>query len=458
MLRPGGSQRGLPVDMGGSMHKGTLARRASVVLLGLVLASSLATSGSAQERSRYIVVLHDEVNSQAAADDHGRSYGAHVTHVYEHALRGYAAQMSPQAAENITRDPRVAYVEPDVPVSATAQSLPTGVDRIDGELSPTARINGLDEPLDVDIAILDSGIDLDHPDLNVVAATKCSGGGPFSQKCGAGGDDDNGHGTHVAGIAAARDNLIGVVGVAPGARLHAVKVLDSRGSGYISWIIAGVDWVTARASTIEVANMSLGASGYTASFHTAVKNSVAKGIVYYVAAGNEARDVYGPDGRFGTSDDTQPAAYPEVGTISALADADGKPGGLATTSTAFSICTENRDDSMACFSNYSRSATNNPVTSAGAKIDLALPGYRITSTYPGGGYAIIDGTSQASPHAAGLAALYIAKNGRATTAQGVYNIRQALINAGQSLTGSNGLTTLDDPDVNHENVGWAATL
>ena len=438
-----------------------LARRASTLVLGLVLAGSLVSTSAAQpvERDRYIVVFHDSVNSENAAEDHSQSHGAQVSHVYEHAIKGYAATMSPQAAANITRDPRVAYVEPDLRVEATAQTVPTGIDRIDGELSTTARINGIDERIDVDIAILDSGIDLDHPDLNVVGGVTCAGGGPFSKKCSAGGDDDNGHGSHVAGIAAALDNTIGTVGVAPGARLHAVKVLDSRGSGYVSWIIAGIDWVTANSSTIEIANMSLGGSGYTASYHTAVKNSVAKGVVYYVAAGNEMRDVYGPDGRFGTSDDTQPAAYPEVGTISALADMDGKPGGLGTGSWSYGIgCTESKDDSFACFSNYARTVANNPVTSSGGKIDMMLPGVNILSTYSLGRYAYSHGTSQASPHAAGLAALYIANNGRATTAQGVYNIRQALINMTQTQVGTNGLTTHDDPDVNKEGIGWGAAL
>ena len=438
--------------------KETWLRRAGAVLLGTLVAGSMATAGSAAERGRYIVVLKDDANARGVSEDHARSQGAQVEFVYEHALNGYSATMSDQAAARITNDPRVASVEVDLPQAATAQTLPTGVNRIDGELSSTAKIDGIDERVDVDIAILDSGIDLDHPDLNVVGGVTCSGGGPFKQSCSAGGDDDNGHGSHVAGIAAAKDNDIGVVGVAPGARLHAVKVLDSRGSGYTSWIIAGIDWVTANASTIEVANMSLGGSGYTAAYHTAVKNSVAKGVVYMVAAGNEARDVYGPDARFGTSDDTQPAAFPEVGTISALADADGVPGGLAATSTAFSICTENKDDSFACFSNYSRNATNNPVTSGGGKIDMMLPGYRITSTYSQGRYATVSGTSQASPHAAGMAALYIAKNGRATTASGVYGIRQALINGSQTQAGTNGLTTHDDPDLNKEGIGWGATL
>lgn len=433
-------------------------RRACVLALVGIISAGLAATGSASERERYIVVLKDGVDARAAAAE-ARSQGAQVEYVYEYALRGYSATMTPEAAARLTNNPRVAYVEADLPQATFAQTLPTGVNRIDGELSTTAKIDGIDERVDVDIAILDTGIDLDHPDLNVVASTKCSGGGPMNNKCtDGGGDDDNGHGTHVAGIAAAKDNDIGVVGVAPGARLHAVKVLDSRGSGYTSWIIAGIDWVTARASTIEVANMSLGGNGYTASYNTAVRNSVAKGVVYMVAAGNSKKDVYGADLTFGTSDDTQPASFPEVGTISALADTDGVPGGLKDVRTAFSICTEDKDDSFACFSNYSARATNNPVVSSGGKIDLMLPGYLIYSTYRSGGYSTVSGTSQASPHAAGLAALYIAKNGRATTASGVYNIRQALINGGQSQTGSAGLTTFDDPDVNKESIGWGATL
>ncbi|MDQ4144776.1 MAG: S8 family serine peptidase [Actinomycetota bacterium] len=439
---------------------GALLRRGMGAVFAAAIAVALLPSpGATAELRRYIVVLESGTRPGGVALDHHSLYGAEVGFVYRHALKGYSAKMTPGTAAIVAADPRVDYVERDLRQRAFAQTLPTGVDRIDGELSPTAKIDGIDERVDVDIAVLDTGVDLDHPDLNVTSSTKCSGGGPMNNSCTNGaGDDDNGHGSHVAGISGALDNGIGTVGVAPGARIHAVKVLDSRGSGYTSWIIAGIDWVTARASTIEVANMSLGGSGYTASYHTAVKNSVAKGVVYTVAAGNEARDVYGADGTFGTSDDTQPAAFPEVSTISALADADGKPGGAAATSTAFSICTENRDDSMACFSNFSRNVSNNPVTSAGAKIDLALPGYRIYSTYKSGGYATVSGTSQAAPHAAGLAALYIARNGRATSAAGVYSIRQSLINGGQSMVGPNGLTTMDDPDANHENIGWAASL
>ncbi len=433
--------------------------RLAALLFVLVGSTVPLSAAGASPPERYIVVLEDSAGDPGAvASEHERSYGAQVSLVYRFALRGYAAEMSPQAAGRIGQDPRVDYVERDLPRAAFAQTLPTGVNRIEADLSSTAAGDGAGS-VDVDIAILDSGIDLDHPDLNVVASTKCSGGSPTKKSCtDGGGDDDNGHGSHVAGIAAALDNTVGVVGVAPGARLHAVKVLDSRGSGYTSWIIAGIDWVTARAATIEVANMSLGGGGYSSSEHTAVKNSVAKGVVYTVAAGNSAKDVYGADLKFGTSDDTQPAAYPEVSTISALADTDGQPGGLKNVTVSFTNCTESKDDSFACFSNYSQVATNNPVVSTGAKIDLMLPGYRIYSTYKSGSYATVDGTSQAAPHAAGLAGLYISKNGRATSSSGVYSIRQALIDMGQAQTSTNGLTTHDDPDLNKEGIGWAATL
>ncbi|HWC31673.1 MAG TPA: S8 family serine peptidase, partial [Actinomycetota bacterium] len=419
------------------------------LVVALAAAALLSPAAAAGKAGRYIVVLRASADAPTVAAQHARSHGAAVSHVYEHALRGYAARLGGAAVARIERDARVAYVEPDLRVHAFAQVLPTGVDRIDGELSPTAKIDGLDddavgsvERVNVDVAVIDTGVQFNHPDLNVVAMTDCTGGGPFRQKCTDGkGEDQNGHGTHVAGTIGALDNGIGVVGVAPGARIHNVRVLDSRGSGYTSWIIAGIDWVTARASTIEVANMSLGGSGYTAAQHTAVKNSVAKGVVHVVAAGNSARDVYGPDGRFGSSDDSQPASYPEAMTISALADADGRSGGLAATSTTFSICTENRDDSFACFSNFSRSVVaGNPVVSTGGAIDLMLPGYLVYSTYVNGGYASSSGTSMASPHGAGLAALHVARYGRAANASGVAAVRQALIDAGRDQTGTSGLT------------------
>lgn len=173
-------------------------------------------------------------------------------------------------------------------------------------------------------------------------------------------------------------------------------------------------------------------------------------MVYFVAAGNDAQDVYGPDGVLGTNDDFCPAAFPEVAAISAFVDTDGQAGGMGA-STAYGA-----DDTVASFSNYSKNVVDdNPVNSPGAAIDLLCPGVEIYSTYKNGGYAWFSGTSMSSPHAAGLAALYVAANGRATDADGVYSIRQALIDNGISQDDPDGLIAQNDPDENLENLGWA---
>ena len=317
-------------------------------------------------------------------------------------------------------------------------------------------------------SIIDTGIDNIHPDLNVFRTVNCA---RFFGCLENQGTDGNGHGTHVAGIAAAIDNDIGVVGVAPGARLWSVKVLDDRGSGYLSWVIAGIDWVTARSIVIDVANVSLGWQGNSLATRSAIQNSVAQGVVYVVAAGNSSQDVYGADGLPGTSDDFEPASYPEVASIAALSDTDGQSGGVGP----FSSWTgadrngdgvdDGVDDSFAWFSNFSfTAASDNPVVSPGNAIDLILPGVDIYSTWKGGNYNTIGGTSMASPHAAGLAALYVAENGRDANGDGsvnqsdVYAIRQALIDGGMAQDDSYGLSVLNDPDSAHENLGWAVAI
>jgi len=151
-----------------------------------------------------------------------------------------------------------------------------------------------------------------------------------------------------------------------------VKVLNSKGSGYLSDIIKGLDWVAARSADIEVINMSLGGQGLSTSYRNAIATCVGKGIVVVVAAGNESSDVYGKDGNFETSDDIIPAAYPEAMAISALADSDGNYGGSGQ-ATSYGA-----DDSFATFSNFSKSVVSGkPVTSSGAAIDLMLPGVSI---------------------------------------------------------------------------------
>jgi PKD repeat protein len=252
--------------------------------------------------------------------------------------------------------------------------------------------------------VIDTGIDWEHPDLNVVGGINCAAGNPFRAKCSGNGDDDHYHGTHVAGTIGAIDNSIGVVGVAPGARLWAVKVLNSQGSGYSSWIIAGIDWVAAHADTIEVANMSLGGSGYNQAEYDAIQGAVNKGVAFAVAAGNSDAD----------AKNYSPAAFDNVLTVSALADFDGLPNWDGSPT-----CRDDQDDTLADFSNW------------GADVDIAAPGVCILSTYPleRGEYGTISGTSMASPHAAGALAL-LASGNKPTNATGVHSLYSQLKNAG----------------------------
>ena len=388
------------------------------VLATLVVAFVPASSaGAAQQRSGYVVVLK---GSAGAASVQARRasglFGARVSHVYSHALSGYSATLTPAGLAALKADPNVAAVVPDRTLRIQAQSLPTGIDRIDGELS-SARSGDGTGAVDVDVAIIDTGIG-PNSDLNIAGGTNCVGGSSFA--------DDNGHGTHVAGTVAAKDDGNLVVGVAPGARVWAVKVLTANGSGTISQIICGIDWVTARASTIEVANMSLGGqsffgafSGCSSSFdpmHPAICRSVQASVTYAVAAGNSTSD----------ANFFVPATYSEVITVSALADFNGQPGGGAA-----STCRADQDDSFADFSNF------------GADVDLIAPGVCITSTSNTGGLATFSGTSMASPHVAGAAALYKSTHPTATPAQ----VKSALQAAG-NLNWNNG----DDGDSTKERL------
>ena len=388
------------------MRRFTTAALAASTLLALgstaLSAQAAPTTTAAPDRAGYIVVLEDDAAAGKVAKEHADRYGATITNVYRSALKGYSAMMSETAAAKLAGDDRVSFVQRDGVAQASAQTTPTGINRVDAELSPTARVNGLDERVNVDVAVIDTGVDLDHPDLNVYTA------GAKNCSTGTSADDGNGHGSHVAGTIGAIDNANGVVGVAPGARIWPVRVLNNAGSGTWSAIICGIDYVTANASQIEVANMSLGGTGTddgncgrsnNDAMHTAICNSVAAGVTYVVAAGNETDNAA----------NHVPAAYDEVITVSALADFNGLPGGGAA-----ATCRSDVDDTFASFSNY------------GADVDIIAPGVCINSTWKGGGYNTISGTSMASPHVAGGAALYAAGNPSASPAQ----VKSALQNAG----------------------------
>lgn len=366
---------------------------------------------------RYIVVLKAGAKADAVKSRHGLT--PDVT--YSSALNGFSGAFAPGQVWKLLDDPQVDWIEEDQIVTIGAQVLPAAIDRIDAELNATViAARNASSGVNVDIAIIDTGIDLTHPDLNVVKNVSFVSGAKT-------GNDDHGHGSHVAGIAAARDNTIGVVGVAPGARLWAVKVLDRNGSGAMSGVIKGVDYVTANAASIEVANMSLG-GGNSDALTVAIANSVAKGVVYAVAAGNSAVDAAS----------SSPANSPVVLCVSAMVDTDGKPGHLGA-GTSYGA-----DDTFATFSNF------------GAVVDIAAPGVNVYSTYKGGAYATMSGTSMASPHVAGAVALYLASHAKPTNATGVAAVRAAIIGAAVPQTDANGFTL--DPDTSREPLLYTRDL
>src|SRR2546427_6082632 len=358
----------------------------AAVLAGtrLTLMGQAGPPPQAAARDVIVVFYDDERDVDGLAAAHGRAYGASVSQLYHSALKGYAATISQARLGDIRRDPRVAFVSEDRPVEAVAQTLPTGVNRIDGEISSHYSSN----TWNIAVAVIDTGSG-PHSDLNIVGGKNCSNGISFS--------DGNGHGTHVAGTIGAVNNSVGVVGVAPGIPIYSVRVLNNQGSGSWSSIICGIDWVTANASSlnIKVANMSLGGAGTddgncgnsnSDALHKAICSSVAAGVTYVVAAGNDNVDLSG----------FVPAAYNEVLAVTAVADFNGQPGGGAA-----ATCRSEVDDTAAVFSNF---------TSPGSSDEghtIAAPGVCIYSTWKGGGYNTISGTSMASPHAAGTAALCI---------------------------------------------------
>ena len=389
----------------------------SVLSLAAVLASASALSAQNQlapliqaVRSelripdKYIVVLKSGAQASVVASRHGIV----AENTYSSAVQGFSGRLTLRQLLALALDGQIAYIEEDQMVRISNDTVPPGIARVGATLNAKALINTSNaESVNVDIAIIDTGIQLTHPDLNVFRNVSFVTGARN-------GNDDNGHGTHCAGTAAARDNNVGVVGVAPGARLWAVKVLDRTGSGTIANVIRGVDYVTANAASIEVANMSLG-GGNSATLNNAIANSVARGVVYVVAAGNSNIDAA----------NSSPANSPNVICVSATVDTDGLPGGFGL-ATAYGA-----DDTFASFSNY------------GAVVDMAAPGVNILSTYIGSQYATMSGTSMAAPHVAGAAGLYLAGRAKPTTAVAAAAARAEIIASGHLQSSPNGLKGAD---------------
>jgi subtilisin len=403
-------------------------RRWATVAISAV-AALLTTTPARAANTDYVVMLRPGTSLQA----HLKALKITPNRVYSAATDGYEAVLNDTQYQRVLASPDVTIITPDAVIGSVTATKPSpppqpsqvpsfGLRRIGGLASPTAAIDGIDTRINVDVAVVDSGVDASHPDLNVVGGVDCSGKNTAN-----GTVDKRGHGTLVAGVIGAIDNAIGRVGVAPGARIWSVQVANNMGGITRAAEVCAIDWITAHAATIEVANMSLGGAflphqehgncGIGATkptgdpIHAAICASVLAGVTYAVAAGNDSTD----------ASDLLPASYDEVITASAIGDSDGAPGGLGPPfpdPVGLSACNfpfTMADDSFASFSNF------------GADVDLAAPGVCVGSTYPGGLYASASGTSFASPFVAGAAALYISRHPGATPAQ----VRAALLAAAE---------------------------
>jgi len=381
-----------------------MLRRWIVAMLVLSLApvamSLSSTAGSSGILGRYIVVLKDSANADAVAGK-ATGLGATVDSLFG-SINTLVVSLPLLRLGTLQRDPRVAFVTPDRPVrllenaagTGATGGVPSGVLRIGA--APVAGVASPEKKAAV--AVVDTGI-MARPDLNVLGGYDCAsdllgdllggGGGPTK--------DNNGHGTHVAGIIAAKDAGQGVVGVSPGTPLYAVRVFGSFGSGSLSNVICGLNWVAENAAkdNIKVVNMSLGGEGSDDghcgttdqdAFHAAVCRVTAAGVTVVVAAGNSKEDLA----------KSVPASYDEVLAVTAMADFDGKPGGLF--SGTASCTSKDKDDVAAEFSDFAVPGTPD------ADHVIAAPGVCITSTWNDGKFKSISGTSMASPHIAGLVA------------------------------------------------------
>jgi subtilisin family serine protease len=414
-----------------------------------------------------IVVLEDGADPVAAA----REMGVDVTHIYRHVFTGFAGVMPAEAVGAAQRMRSVRRISLDAPVRAEEQIVPEGVRRAGVPHDPGDDHLDIDSPIDADIAILDTGVNA-RGELNVAGGKSCvdekskkkkkknkkkdkkdkkdrkdrkgkQNRKGKKRKRGNSWEDGNGHGTHTAGIAAAIDNNDGVVGVAPGARIWAVKVLDNRGFGSMGTVICGLDWVVAKQETIDVVNLSLGGAGGEGScnpqvspFRAAICRVVLDaGIPVVVAAGNQEQDVAGQGNLIGRV----PARYDEAITVSAYADFNGEPGGGA----ARACGSFEQDDQFALYSNF------------GADIDIAAPGECILSLANVGHPFVLSGTSEASPHVAGAIAHFVALYAEEHDGErpSVAQIRDWLLNdASAPQDSAFGFT--GDPDTSPEPVLW----
>ncbi len=382
--------------------------RSRPLLLALLLPTVACTELDPNDQfsSIYFVKLESEpaqvvANVQTIADE----FGLQPIHIFDAASEGFSVRLlnndqlvgeieNLSVVASVTKDEQQNRLPPDEvndDIVLGDDELTVGIDRIGGPY-PTV----IDwEREGVEVAVVDTGIEANHPDLNVVAEADlvCDSRGDCAN-----GSDPQGHGTHVAGTIGAYADGAGVVGVAPGVPLHAVRVLGSDGSGYLTDILAGLEYVLDHPE-IRVVNMSLGGpsgSGLDGDFDEAIRRLENNGVVVAIAAGNENQD----------TTNVIPASLNRGIVVS-----------------AYELSRQGDDVGFAWFSNY------------GDAVDIAAPGVGILSTYPGGRYKALDGTSMATPHVAGAAAAYVALHPNASADA----VRDAFINKGEDgYTGQGG--------------------
>ncbi len=369
------------------MRRRSIALRAAAALLAaaaVLPATGMAKRGDPQDKGRQdvIVVLKDSVaRASSVAAEYGRGPDVRRDYVYESAIKGFSASVTDAGLAGLLADPRVAYVEPDGPVTAfIAPPWATwGLDRIDQRNLPLDRhFTYTNTGAGVTAYVIDTGVMKSHGEFGgrVTDGIDVIDNSLPAQDC-------NGHGTHVAGTIGGS-----TYGVAKGVSMVAVRVLNCNGSGTVSGVIAGINWVTADhdpSEQLAVANMSLG-GGASMALDAAVQNSIADGVSYAVAAGNSSRNAC----------NYSPARAPDAMTVSATDTRDRKPS----------------------WANY------------GTCVDWFAPGVGITSAWIGGdtATATASGTSMAAPHTAGVAALYLETVGP-TGARTPADVRTALSGA-----------------------------
>lgn len=400
--------------------RGRFVSRCAVVavLAGPLTVGSAATGTAATTTTgKYIVVLKDGAGDPGVLSvRQALRYRAAVGFVYRKALSGYSATMTAGDVASLRTDPSVAWVQSDTEFEADAQTVPFAIERVAGPDSSTRSGDGTGT-VNVNVAVLDTGVDGTHPELNVVGGVGCiNNADPLV--------DLDSHGTQVAGLIAGRDNDSQLVGIAPGAPIKSIQVLNKQAHGTAAQVLCGIDAVTATrldsdaTNDIAVANMSLGGSGSDDrncgrtnkdAMHLAICNSVAAGVTYVVGAGNESDDIK----------NHVPASYDEVLTATAISDFDGLPGGLGQPQPggvcATFVAGDKRgsyaDDTPAHFSNFATLAADQAHT-------VAAPGVCDLTTYPQNlctaifghplCYGVFTGTSAAAPVTSGVVALCIA--------------------------------------------------